>query len=119
EVWRAPICLGKRIDLRIIANDCSRAVILHQLPKAAGIPQKTVVGEVFARDKKGAFKLDYGFNGGATVKDWSKVKNAGSNFYWLSGTLGVPGNAPRYSADGKAVEFEVIDGKHQSIALIK
>jgi hypothetical protein len=112
ELWTASKCFGKRIDLRFISNDCERVVVIHQLPRAAGIPQTTVVGQVFRRDK-----LDYTINAGATVRDWKKVRSAGTSFYWLAGVLGVPGTAPGYAADGSAVELETIDGKKHSIPL--
>jgi len=111
-VWRAEKCFGTRIDLRFVSNDCEKVVVIHQLPKASGIPQQTVVGEVFHRDKR-----KYTINAGATVKDWSKVRSGGTTFYWLAGTLGMPGPPPRYSADGQAVELETVDGAKHSIPL--
>jgi hypothetical protein len=112
QLWRADKCFGTRLDLRFISNDCEKVVVLHQLPKAAGIPQQTVVGEVFRRDKR-----QYTINAGATVKDWSKVRSGGTTFYWAAGTLGMPGAPPRYSADGQAVELTAVDGTKHSIPL--
>jgi hypothetical protein len=112
KLWRAEKCFGTKLDLRFISNDCEKVVVLHQLPRSAGIPQQTVVGEVFQRDKR-----KYTINAGATVKDWSKVRSGGNTFYWVAGTLGMPGTAPHYSADGQAVELETVDGKKHSIPL--
>lgn len=112
QLWRVEKCFGTKLDLRFVSNDCEKVVVIHQLPKALGIPQQSVVGEVFRRDKR-----QYTINAGATVKDWSKVRSAGSTFYWLAGTLGMPGTAPRYSADGQAVELTTVDGTKHSIPL--
>jgi hypothetical protein len=112
QLWRADKCLGTRIDLRFISNDCEKVVVIHQLPKASGIPQQTAVGEVFRRDKR-----QYVINAGATIKDWSKVRGGGTTFYWLAGVLGMPGTAPHYTADGQAVELWTVDGKQHSIPL--
>lgn len=111
-LWTGNRCFGKRIDLRFVSNDCEKVVVIHQLPKASGIPQTTVVGQVFKKDK-----LDYTINAGATVRDWKKVRSAGTSFYWLAGVLGVPGTAPAYTADGNAVALETIDGKKHTIPL--
>ena len=112
QLWRAEKCLGTRLDLRFVSNDCEKVVVIHQLPKASGIPQQTVVGEVFRRDKR-----QYTINAGATVKDWSKVRGGGTTFYWVAGTLGLPGTAPHYSKDGQTVELETVDGQKHSIPL--
>lgn len=111
-LWRAEKCFGTRIDLRFISNDCEKVVVLHQLPRASGIPQQTVVGEVFKRDRR-----QYVINAGPTIRDWSKVRSGGTTFYWLAGTLGMPGDPPRYSADGQAVELQTVDGTKHSIPL--
>jgi len=112
QLWRTEKCFGTKLDLRFISNDCEKVVVIHQLPKASGIPQQTAVGEVFHRDKR-----EYAINAGATVKDWSRVRSAGSTFYWVAGTLGMPGTPPRYSADGQAVELTTVDGTKHSIPL--
>lgn len=112
QLWRADKCFGTKLDLRFISNDCEKVVVIHQLPKALGIPQQTVVGEVFRRDKR-----EYLINAGATVKDWSKVRSGGTTFYWVAGTLGMPGTPPRYSADGQSVELTTVDGTKHSIPL--
>jgi len=112
QLWRADKCFGTKLDLRFISNDCEKVVVIHQLPKASGIPQQTVVGEVFHREKR-----EYTINAGATVKDWSKVRSGGTTFYWVAGVLGMAGTAPRYSADGQSVELMAVDGTKHSIPL--
>ncbi len=114
-VWTADGCIGKRIDLRFVGNGCERVVVLHQLPKvASGERWETVaVGHVYRQEK-----LEYPIAAAGAVRDFKKIRGAGSTFYWLAGALEQPGPAPRYSADGSAVEFVTLDGKQQSIPLI-
>jgi hypothetical protein len=114
EVWSADGCVGKRIDLRFVANDCGKAVVLHQLPEVKGGQrwQEIEVAHVY---KQGT--LAYAVDAAGAVRDFKKIRSAGTTFYWLAGALNVPGVPPKYSADGNAVEFATVDGKKQSIPL--
>jgi hypothetical protein len=114
ELWSADGCIGKKIDLRFVANDCGKSVVLHQLPevKNGARWQEVEVAHVY---KEGA--QAYAVNAAGAVRDFKKIRSAGNTFYWLSGALNIPGAPPRYSADGDAVEFTTVDGKKQSIPL--
>ena len=116
ELWNAEGCIGEKIDLRFISNDCEKVVILHQLPKAtahaANWPQ-VEVGHVYTRGK-----LDYAVAAGGAVRNFRQIRSAGTTFYWLAGALGVPGERPRYAPDGAAVLFTTVDGTAQSIPLV-
>ena len=114
EIWSARGCIGNQLDLRFVANDCGKVVVLHPLPKARATQlwKRVMVAHVYERDQ-----LAYAVAAGAVVRDWKQIRSAGNTFYWLAGAMDVPGPAPRYSADGTAVVIETIDGKQQSIPL--
>lgn len=114
EVWRAEGCIGKRLDLRFVGNDCEKVAVLHQLPEVRSGEswRKVRVAHVYARDR-----LAYPVEAAGAVQDLKKLRSAGSTFYWLQGALGQPGPGPRYSADGAAVEFVTLDGRAQAIPL--
>jgi hypothetical protein len=114
-LWTSTSCLGSRLDLRFVANDGVRVVVLHPLPKSSKLePRRAQVGHVYDRGQ-----LAYAVNAGGAIRDWTKVKSAGAQFYWLKGVMGQPGEAPRYSADGMAVDLEAIDGTKHAIPLRK
>lgn len=117
ELWNAEGCIGERIDLRFVSNDCEKVVVLHQLPKttasSANWPQ-VEVAHVYTRGK-----LDYAVAAGGAVRNFRQIRSAGTTFYWLAGALGVPGERPHYAPDGSAVLFTTVDGTAQSIPLVK
>ena len=59
-------------------------------------------------------KLDYPVVGVAAMKEEKLMKGSAS---WLKGCYGIPGEAPHYTADGSAVEYEMINGKKGSVPL--
>jgi len=115
ELWNAEGCIGEKIDLRFVGNDCEKVIVLHQLPKttasSANWPQ-VEVAHVYTRGK-----LDYAVVAGGAVRNFRQIRSAGTTFYWLAGALGVPGERPRYAPDGSAVLFTTVDGTAQSIPL--
>ncbi len=113
ERWSTSTCLGKRIDLRFVSDDCEKVVVLHQLPKVSGSRSAAEVALIY---KRGV--LEYAVQTGGVVRDESKLRSAGTTFYWLAGALGIPGAPPRYTADGSGVEFDTIDGKRQTIPFV-
>lgn len=113
ERWNSSSCLGKRIDLRFVSNDCEKLVVLHQLPKVTGDRRAAEVAHIY---KRGV--LEYAVNAGGVVPDEKKLRSAGTTFYWLAGALGIPGGAPHYAADGSGVEFDTVDGRHQTIPFV-
>jgi len=115
-VWSADGCIGKRIDLRFVSNDCEKVVVIHQLPEVSADSRQWPQAEVVHVYKRG--DKDYAVPAGGAVRDWKRVRSAGTTFYWLAGALGQPGTAPRYSAGGTAVEFDTVDGNHNSVSLV-
>lgn len=113
EQWTSSSCLGKRIDLRFVSNDCQKLVVLHQLPKVTGDRRAAEVAHIY---KRGV--LEYAVNAGGVVPDDKKLRSAGTTFYWLAGALGIPGAAPHYAADSSGVEFDTVDGRHQAIPFV-
>lgn len=116
EVWSAEGCIAKRHDLRFVANDCGKVVVLYQLPEVKVSERErwrqAPVIRVYAREK-----LDREVTAAGAVRDWKAVRSAGTTFYWLGGALGQPGLAPRYSSDGNAVELQSIDGQAYKMTL--
>lgn len=114
EVWSADGCIARQIDLRFVSNDCEKVAVLHQLPEVRRGErwQQVPVAHVYARAR-----LEYPVAAAGAVRDFKKIKSAGTTFYWLQGALGQPGPAPRYADDGSAVEFVTADGNAQRIPL--
>ena len=51
-----------------------------------------------------------GTKAGALLKAPIEVREPSLRIIWVKGHGGFPGNAPRYTSDGKAVELETVDG---------
>lgn len=107
--WEATAdCLGRGDERRFVGNDCERAVIIDPAP-SRGDWRKAVVMRVYRRQK-----LAYQVLGPGVVPDEAKVRGQRS---WARGCFGVPGEPPRYSADGTAVELTTVEGKPQRVPL--
>ncbi|MBL8949710.1 MAG: hypothetical protein JNK82_02965 [Myxococcaceae bacterium] len=112
EVWSATAeCLGQKSDRKFFANDCVRTVVMMPAPDRAKQWRQAEVMRVYKREK-----LDYRVMGVAAMPDEKLIKGSKS---WLKGCYGVPGEPPRYSADGAAVEYERIDGKSGRVPLVR
>ncbi|MGQ0506676.1 MAG: hypothetical protein ACT4TC_15295 [Myxococcaceae bacterium] len=112
-IWESNLCLGKKLDLRFVGNDCEKAAVMHQLPEPNPDPSEAVLVHVYRR---GA--LEYPVHTRGVVRSPKASRPTGSSFYWIAGALGQPGSPPRYSADGNRVEFETLDGKKQNVPLL-
>lgn len=113
-LWTGAACLGRRADMRFIANDGERVVVLHPVPKGSGGDwQHTEVAHVYRRTK-----LEWAVQAGAVIHDPRRARISGSSLEWLRGTLATPGPKPRYSEDGTSVKLETIEGDRQEIPLV-
>jgi hypothetical protein len=112
ELWKSlGPCLAEKSERKFLAKDCERTVVMIPAPPRGKSWRETVVMRVYKRDK-----LDYPVMGIAALADERLMKTSTS---WLKGCYGLPGEAPRYSSDGEAVEYDTIDGKSHSVPLKK
>ncbi len=110
--WKAMApCMAEKSDRRFVANDCSRTVVMIPAPPRSQKWRQAQVMRVYKKDK-----LDYPVVGIAALPDERLMKGSAS---WLRGCYGVLGDAPHYSSDGNAVEYDSIDNQHRSVPLIK
>lgn len=111
KAWSAAsvACFGVKSDRKFLANDCVRTVVMMPAPPRGEPWRKAQVMRVYKKEK-----LDYPVVGVAALKDERLIKSSPS---WLKGCYGLPGDPPRYSADGLAVEYDTIDGKSGSVPL--
>lgn len=95
--WTAEGCVASSTDLRFVAEDCRTAVVMYPTPDEL---------------EKGRLVLLRIFRNGvadAAVNDGDlKVGATAGRGRWLGGVNGELGNKPRYSADGRAVEFQLV-----------
>jgi hypothetical protein len=112
EVWKSlGPCMAEKNERKFLAGNCERTVVMIPAPPRGKSWRETVVMRVYRRDK-----LDYPVMGVAVLADERLMKTSTS---WLKGCYGVPGEAPRYSSDGAAVEYDSIDGQSRSVPLLK
>ncbi len=114
EKWSGNTCLAKKLDLRFVSNDCEKLVVMHQLPVQEKVWQATALIHIYRRGAP-----EYEVAAGGVWKSPKSLKRTGSSFYWIAGALDQPGQAPRYSEDGTAVEFETLDGRRQRVSLLE
>ncbi len=110
KVWEgvAP-CLGVKSERRFVAPDCERVVVINPAPSRDGDWSATEVMRVYTRNR-----LDHSVSGSSLMAE----KDVGPSRSWLKGSADAPGQEPRYSANGRAVEFETADGRSHSVALV-
>jgi hypothetical protein len=113
EHWTSANCLGRKLDLRFVSNDCEKLVVMHQLPEVDKNWAATALIHIY---RKGA--PEYVVAVGGIWKTPKALKATGSSFYWMAGALEQPGEPPRYSADGNTVEFDTLDGRRQTVSLL-
>jgi hypothetical protein len=112
EAWHASgECMAEKSERKFLADDCQRTVVMIPAPPRGKSWRQAVVIRVYKKDK-----LDYQVMGVAAMPNEKLMKASTS---WLKGCYGNPGEAPRYAADGKSVEYDTIDGKSSSVPLFK
>ncbi len=110
--WTVKGCRGTTLDLRFVSPDCSRLMVVHTLPSASAF-RYAVLATIWSEEGKA-----YEVKGGALPIETQKIAAAGTSFRWLKGVLDAPGERPRYSADGNAVEVESLDGKTHALPFV-
>ena len=102
--WTRQGCFGTETDFRFVSDNCGQLVILYEYPENESANADIVVGMVVASEKDPvALRLS------KFMQSSSQLRTNKRHVMWLAGVLGVPGTAPRVSADGSAVEFVTID----------
>jgi hypothetical protein len=105
-VWeRVGECQGGVADRHFVSNSCERSVTFHSKPP--GKDRRFIT--VFDRTALAWTVLDVAL---------TKVPSALARGNVVAGLAGNDGAPPRYSADGAAVDFEVVDGTTQHVPLI-
>lgn len=97
-VWTVDTCLATADDLRFVSDDCVGAIFLYPLPEKAA-------------NGKGLLLMRRLVNGVVEIErtDVDLMLTASARRgRWLGGVNGELGTRPRYSPDGKAVEFQVM-----------
>lgn len=95
--WTAEGCVASSTDLRFVAEDCRTAVVMYPTPDELE-KGRLVLMRVFHN----------GVLAGAVNDDDLKVAETAGRGRWLGGVNDELGNKPRYSADGRAVEFQLV-----------
>lgn len=113
ELWSAERCLGERLDLRFLSRDCERVAVLHPFPSMPGRWQVVELAHVYRRGE-----LDYVVQAAGLLREERRLKRSGRNAYWLQGTMGNPGEPPRYNAEGTLVELVALDGQKLTLPLV-
>ncbi len=111
ELWAADRCLAHKSQLRFVSNDGDRLMVIDPLPARAGSSWKITPVVFFYRRGE----LEKALNAGALVRDATKVRELAKHFYWLGGTLSIPGKPPQVRADAAGIELETIDGRALSL----
>jgi hypothetical protein len=102
-------CFSAKHERHFVSLDCERVVIIIPAPDRGKAWSTTEVMRVYARNQ-----LDYSVPGSAVIAE----KFTKTSTSWLKGCFGVPGDEPRYSADGLSVEYETVEGKKGSVPLV-
>lgn len=98
EVWGVVGCVIDAKDLRFVSNDCKTAVVLFPQPVRANKYANLVLARAWRDGKPKDELTDYDLG----------LDSSGSRFRWLGGAVGEFGDKPRYTADGRAVEYQLI-----------
>lgn len=102
-------CFSAKHERHFVSLDCERVVVIVPAPDRGKDWSATEVMRVYARNQ-----LEYSVPGSAVIPE-KFIKTSTS---WVKGCFGVPGNEPRYSADGLSVEYETVEGKKGSVPLV-
>lgn len=106
-VWEWNTCIATREQLKFISPDGKRVLVLEPLPASPQGNWRDV--EVAALYEHGVRMK--GVKAGALVNAPIQAREPFPHFVWVKGQAGLEGVPPRYTSDGKAVEFETVDGR--------
>lgn len=98
EAWAVDGCVVDAKDFRFVSGDCKTAVVLFPQPVRANKYVNLVLARAW-RDGKPKDEL--------TDHDLG-LDSSGSRFRWLGGAVGEFGEKPRYVAEGREVEYQLL-----------
>ncbi|GMU59529.1 MAG: hypothetical protein AMXMBFR34_12920 [Myxococcaceae bacterium] len=102
-------CLVEKSDRRFVGPGCERTVAFIAAPQRGRPWSQTELMRVLRREA-----LDYVVPGVALLPE-EALKTSIS---WLQGCYAQPGQPPRYSASGTAVEYDMVNGESGTVELI-
>lgn len=107
-MWKWDTCIATREQLKFVSPDGKRVLVLEPVP--ASLHTK---GDW--RDLEVATLYEHGVRvrgakAGALLRAPIEVREPSLRIIWVKGHGGFPGDPPRYTSDGKAVELETVDG---------
>jgi len=106
-VWEWRTCIATREQFKFVSRDGRRVLVIDPRPV---LLQRDWLGvEVAALYEHGVrIRVMKAESVGGTPR---VVRTPSPHLLWLAGLEGPPGSAPRYTSDGDAVEFQVLDGR--------
>ncbi|ATB31792.1 hypothetical protein [Melittangium boletus] len=106
-VWEWRTCIATREQFKFVSRDGRRVLVID--PRPALLQRDWLGVEVAALYEHGVrIRVMKAESVGGTPR---VVREPLPHLLWLAGLEGPPGNAPRYSSDGDAVEFQALDGR--------
>lgn len=107
-MWKWDTCIATREQLKFVSPDGTRVLVIDPLPaplQARGDWKNIEVATLYEHGVRVR-----GAKAGALLGAPIEVREPSLRIIWVKGHGGFPGNAPRYTSDGKAVELETVDG---------
>ncbi|HYO51960.1 hypothetical protein, partial [Archangium sp.] len=105
-MWKWNTCIATREQLKFVSPDGKRVLVLD--PRPASLPGSWKDVEVATLYEHGVRVK--GAKAGALASAPVEVREPSLHLAWVKGHAGLPGDPPRYTSDGRAVEFETVDG---------
>lgn len=104
-------CIGNKTERRFVGPNCERTVVLVPSPDRAS--NKWGLAPVVRYYTRGILSK---IQTGASLLPESQFRGSPS---WLQGCYGVPGDEPRYSKDGLALEYTMINNQAVRVSLVE
>jgi type IV pilus assembly protein PilA len=112
KVWETVgPCIGAKTERRFVGPNCDRTVVLVPSPDRA--KHKWGITPVVRYYTRGVLSK---VQTGASLLPESQFRGSPS---WLQGCYGVPGEEPRYSKDGLALEYTMINNQAVRVPLVE
>ncbi|WNG15407.1 hypothetical protein [Cystobacter fuscus] len=106
-MWKWDTCVATREQLKFVSPDGQRLIVLDSLPGLVGQDWRGL--ELVTLYEQG-LRLKF-LRAGTAVSAPEVRREPFSSLAWVKGTVGLPGTPPKYTDDGRAIEFETVDGK--------
>ncbi|MCY1080542.1 hypothetical protein [Archangium lansingense] len=107
-MWKWDTCIATREQLKFVSPDGKRVLVIDPSPASLRTKGDWRDAEVATLYEHGVRVK--GAKAGALLDSPIEVREPALRIIWVTGHGGFPGAPPRYTSDGKAVEFETVDG---------